>query len=102
MLMKSTLLLAVALAAVTQSVSFAQDRTPSTQEKTPSSETLKLPAIAPANAKVGDTYETLTLKDGKVLKKVKVTHIEPDGIRVSHADGVSRISYTHMSDDLLT
>ncbi|PTY03956.1 hypothetical protein DB346_02705 [Verrucomicrobia bacterium LW23] len=58
---------------------------------------LSSPAIA---GKVGDSYLTLKLMDGRVLKGVVVRDVQADSIQVRHEDGGSRIMYTNLPIDL--
>ncbi len=43
--------------------------------------------------------EDVTLENGKVLKAVQVTKVEPDGIRVMHQDGLAKIPFESLPDD---
>lgn len=44
--------------------------------------------------------EDFTLMDGKVLKNAKVTRVEPDGLRIMHADGISKVPHESLPADL--
>lgn len=42
----------------------------------------------------------LTLLDGTIYKSVKVNRVEPDGLLVSHQDGVARIPFERLPEDV--
>jgi len=44
--------------------------------------------------------EDISLADGKVLKNAKVTRVEPDGLRIMHADGISKVPHESLPADL--
>ena len=44
-------------------------------------------AVAPARA------EDFTLPNGKVLKDVRISKVDPDGLRITHAEGMTKVSF---------
>jgi hypothetical protein len=46
------------------------------------------------------TNELLTTTDGRVYRKVILSKVEPDGIRISHEDGAAKILFDKLSPEL--
>lgn len=47
------------------------------------------------------TYDTLTTKSGRTFESVRVTKEEPDGIRITHAEGAGKILFTDLPEEIL-
>ena len=56
--------------------------------------TLTGPALAGENIKLAD----ITLEDGRVLKESVVLKVEPDGLRLEHRDGVSKVKFESLPE----
>lgn len=51
-------------------------------------------------AKEPVVFKELKLEDGKVLKEAKVLRIDPDGLHVSHYDGVSKVKFENLPEEV--
>lgn len=47
------------------------------------------------------TYDSLTTKSGRTYESVRVTKEEPDGIRITHAEGAAKILFTDLPDEIV-
>jgi hypothetical protein len=47
------------------------------------------------------SFDTLTTKSGRTYNAVAVTKQEPDGLRITHAEGSGKILFTDLPDDIL-
>jgi len=47
------------------------------------------------------SFDTLTTKSGRTFQAVAVTKQEPDGLRITHAEGTAKIFFTDLPDDIL-
>lgn len=44
--------------------------------------------------------EDITLANGVVLKNAKITRVDPDGLRIMHDDGISKVSHESLTPEL--
>jgi hypothetical protein len=47
------------------------------------------------------SFDTLTTKSGRIYQGVFVQKQEPDGLRITHAEGTAKILFTDLPDDIL-
>lgn len=47
-----------------------------------------------------ETPAKLVLTDGTTYESVKVTHVEPDGLRIIHSSGANKIPYERLSEEI--
>lgn len=59
---------------------------------------LSLLAGTGLTAKEKMTYDDLLLEDGTTLKNVVVLKVEPDGLRLEHKNGVSKVKYEELPE----
>ncbi len=47
------------------------------------------------------TFDTITTKSGRTFEAVSITKQEPDGLRITHAEGTAKILFADLPDEIL-
>ncbi|MBP7949095.1 MAG: hypothetical protein KA004_05520 [Verrucomicrobiales bacterium] len=53
--------------------------------------------LAGAAAAAAETMPCLVTADGKTYQRVRVTAVEPDGLRITHAEGAAKVGFEQLS-----
>ncbi|WP_075088941.1 hypothetical protein [Verrucomicrobium spinosum] len=56
--------------------------------------------LQPCQAETPAGWDLLKISTGKEYRSVKVSAVEPDGLRITHADGVARVPYEQLPAEI--